>query len=116
MHVGDVALERRLAGQQAVEGRAQAVDVRPRAQALEVALGLLGAHVGRRPQRRCRAASRRLPLAELGTSVRSPESDPGSTRPSGLASPQSTTSVSPCLPTMMLPGLMSRCSTPRLCA
>ena len=40
----------------------------------------------------------------------------GSARPSGLARPQSTTSVSPCLPTMMLPGLMSRCSTPRLWA
>ena len=57
-----------------------------------------------------------MPLAEEGTSVRSPDSRPGSTRPSGLARPQSTTSVSPCLPTMMLPGLMSRCSTPRLWA
>ena len=56
------------------------------------------------------------PLAEEGISVRSPESAPGSARPVALASPQSTTSVSPYLPTMMLPGLMSRCSTPRECA
>ena len=33
-----------------------------------------------------------------------------------LASPQSTTRVSPCLPTTTLAGLMSRCSTPRPCA
>ena len=32
---------------------------------------------------------------------------------SGLASPQSTTRVSPYLPTITLAGLMSRCSTPR---
>ena len=37
----------------------------------------------------------------------------GSARPTALASPQSTTSVSPCLPTMMLAGLMSRWITPR---
>ena len=63
-----------------------------------------------------RAASRHEPLAEDGMSVRSPRSRPGSARPMALARPQSTTSVSPCLPTMMLPGLMSRCSTPRLWA
>ena len=34
----------------------------------------------------------------------------------GLASPQSTTSVSPYWPSMMLPGFRSRCSTPRLWA
>ena len=45
-----VALERRLAGQQAVERRAQAVDVGPRAEPVEVARGLLGAHVRRRAQ------------------------------------------------------------------
>ena len=56
------------------------------------------------------------PLAEEGTSVRSPLSWPGSTRPNGLARPQSTTSVSPYLPTMMFAGLMSRCRTPRLWA
>ena len=52
-----------------------------------------------------------LPLAELGRSVRSPED--GSDLPVALAKPQSTTSVSPCLPTITLPGLMSRCNTPR---
>ena len=37
-HVADVvALERRLAGQQAVERRTQAVDVRPRAQPIQLA-------------------------------------------------------------------------------
>ena len=33
-----------------------------------------------------------------------------------FASPQSTTSVSPYLPSMMLPGFRSRCNTPRLWA
>ena len=37
----------------------------------------------------------------------------GSARPTSLASPQSTTSVSPCLPRMMLAGLMSRWIAPR---
>ena len=36
--------------------------------------------------------------------------------PIGFARPQSTTSVSPYLPSMMLPGFRSRCSTPRLWA
>ena len=49
-----LALERRLAGQQAVKRRTQAVNVRARAQLLQVALGLLGAHVGRGPQRTAR--------------------------------------------------------------
>ena len=52
-----------------------------------------------------------LPLAELGVIVRSPAD--ASPLPVALASPQSTTSVSPCLPRMMLAGLMSRWSTPR---
>ena len=46
-----LALERRLAGQQTVEGGAQRVDVGARAQPVEIASGLLGAHVGRRAQR-----------------------------------------------------------------
>ena len=54
-----------------------------------------------------------LPLADDGISSRSPESVPGRARPVGLASPQSTTRVSPCLPTMIFAGLMSRWSTPR---
>ena len=52
-----LALERRLAGQQAVQRGAQRVDVGARAQPVEVAAGLLGAHVGRRAQR---AAGQRL--------------------------------------------------------
>ena len=110
-----VALERGLAGEQAIERGAQAVDVRARAEAVEVAGGLLGAHVGRRAQRRAgqrlgAAAGRRghqRPLVRRRT---------GSAFPSGLARPQSTTRVSPCLPTITLPGLMSRWSTPRLWA
>ncbi len=43
-------LERRLAGQKAVERCAQTVNVGPRAQPVEVATGLFGAHVGRRPE------------------------------------------------------------------
>ncbi len=46
-----------------------------------------------------------------GASVCSPLD--GSARPTALASPQSTTSVSPCVPRMILAGLISRCSTPR---
>ena len=53
------------------------------------------------------------PLPDAGTSVGSSPEE--SARPTTLASPQSTTSVSPNLPSMMLPGLRSRCSTPRLC-
>ncbi len=45
-----VSLDRWPAGQQAVERGAQAVDVRPRAEVLQVAARLLGAHVGRRAQ------------------------------------------------------------------
>ena len=115
-HLADVvALERRPAGQQAVERRAQAVDVARGPEALEVARGLLGAHVGRRAQRR---AGQRLGAA-AGRAGHQRSARP-TTRarpgPSALARPQSTTSVSPCLPTMTLPGLMSRCSTPRLWA
>ena len=67
-------VERRLAGQQAVERRPQAVDIRPRSQPFELALGLLGAHVSRSAQRAAgerlgTAAGRRRheqPLARLG--------------------------------------------------
>ena len=59
-----VCLDRRLAREQAIERRAQAIHVGPRADPLEVAGRLLGAHVGGRPQRRAgerlgRAAGRR---------------------------------------------------------
>ena len=53
------------------------------------------------------------PLADAGKSGCSSEADSWSVRPTAFASPQSITSVSPCLPTMTLPGLISRCSTPR---
>src|SRR5208282_2678577 len=52
-----VTLEWRLPGQQAIERRAQRVDVRPRSEIVEIATGLLGAHVSRRAQR---AAGQRL--------------------------------------------------------
>jgi hypothetical protein len=54
-----------------------------------------------------------LHLAELGMSVRFSATSLASLV--ALASPQSTISVTLCLPTMMLPGLMTRCSTLRSC-
>ena len=111
-----VALERRPAGQQAVERRPQAVDV---------ATAGPGAPGRPRPARgsctpacpaRVPGSVSAEPLAERWAPASARPVDAGSARPSALASPQSTTSVSPCLPTMMLPGLMSRCSTPRLWA
>ncbi len=111
-----VPLERRLAGQQAIERRAQAVDVRPRAEPVEVAGGLLGAHVGRSAHRR--AGQRLGRAAGRATGIERPlvGRRPGSALPVALARPQSTTRVSPCLPTITLAGLMSRWSTPRLWA
>ena len=50
----DVPLERRPPGQQVVERRAEAVDVGPGPQALQLPFGLLGAHVGGGPQRAAR--------------------------------------------------------------
>jgi hypothetical protein len=55
-----VAFIRRLAGQEAKEGRAERIHVAPRAQQVEVAAGLLRAHVGRRAQG---AAGQRLGAA-----------------------------------------------------
>ena len=49
-----------------------------------------------------------------GASVCSPTE--GSARPTALANPQSTTSASPCSPTMMFAGFRSRWITPRECA
>ena len=69
-----------------------------------------------------------VPTAEPSTVADDPTADAGlsgpprfpvrrlGVRPVALASPQSTTSVSPYLPSMTLPGFKSRCSTPRLCA
>ena len=65
---------------------------------------------------RSRAKSRRCSLAEQGMKVPSPDETPGSILPTALASPQSTTSVSPCLPRITLLGLISRWRTPRECA
>ena len=49
-HLADVALERGLAGQEAIKGGAQAVDVAAGTEAIQVAGGLLGAHVGGVPR------------------------------------------------------------------
>ncbi len=76
-HLGRVApLDRGAAGQQPVERRAQAVDVAGRAQLVDAALGLLGAHVRRRADGRAHASrlvpgprgrpQGRLPRARLG--------------------------------------------------
>ena len=73
-----------LAGQEAVEGGAEAVDVAGRAEPVERPRGLLGAHVGRRAERPSRAASRREPLAEEGDAARSPALGAGSARADGL--------------------------------
>ena len=103
------ALERRLAGQQAVERGAQAVDVGPRAQPVQLAPRLLGAHVGRRAQRAARQGLRRAARRRGDGLLADRRIGPAD----ALARPQSTTSVSPCLPTMMFAGLMSRWITPR---
>ena len=60
------SLEGRLAGQAGSRGLRQAVDVAARPEALEVTRGLLRAHVGRRPERRARQASRADPLTVGG--------------------------------------------------
>ena len=58
-HLADIlTLERRPAGEQAVERRAQAVHVRPRSQPVQFAARLFRAHVGGRAQRAARQASR----------------------------------------------------------
>ena len=111
-HVGDVSSIRRFAGQDAVERCPQTVDVAadPRVQVFP------------RPARgSCTpafpGAPRTVsadPLPELGTSGCSVLSRSGSGRSSDLARPQSTTSVSPCLPKITLLGLMSRCKIPRM--
>ena len=46
------AFERGLAGQETVKGGSEAVDIGARAEPVELAAGLLGAHVGRGPHRR----------------------------------------------------------------
>src|SRR5262249_17894004 len=103
------------AGQEAIEGSAEAVDVGPRPEPPRVAGGLLGAHVGGGADRRAGDVSA-LPLAEDGTSVRSSVGPPGTAWPRGLARPPPATGVPPPRPTRTLPGLTSRCSTPRRCA
>ncbi len=52
--LGHIAFDRRLTREQAIQGRAQAVNIAPRSQRLQIALGLLWAHIGRRAQRAAR--------------------------------------------------------------
>ena len=63
----------------------------------------------------CRAAGASRPAAGRARAAGSapPRRPLGPPAPAVLASPQSTTSVSPKRPSMMLPGFRSRCSTPR---
>ena len=70
-HGDDLIFERRPAGQEAVERRAEAVDVAQRAEQLQAALGLLRAHIGRSPDDRARlgltaARGARRPEGRLG--------------------------------------------------
>ena len=117
-----LAGERGAAGQEVVEGGAQAVDVAGRAEQVEPAGGLLGAHVGGRADDRAglglgRAARPRRAGARPRAGGRRVVDGPGSPdRPRALARPQSTTRVSPYWPTITLSGLRSRCRTPRLWA
>ena len=67
-----VALERRPAGQQAVERRAQAIDVRPRAQPIEFAPRPAPGSCRPACPAHCPGSVSDEPLAEEGTSVRSP--------------------------------------------
>ena len=53
------------------------------------------------------------PLPEAGAMWPSDDSGEDSLRDMTFDRPQSTTSVSPYFPSMMLPGFRSRCSTPR---
>ncbi len=62
--------------QQAIEGRAQAVDVAGRADPVQVARGLLGAHVLRRPQRRAGAGQRGRIAADRDRRDRCPSPHP----------------------------------------
>ena len=106
----------RLRCQQTIERCAEAVNVAGRAKLIQLSGGLFGAHVLGRADRSTHSLWRRA-TAELGLRARSVGSTwPRITSPIGLASPQSTTNVSPYLPSMMLPGFRSRCSTPRLWA
>ena len=84
-----VSLERGHSGKQAVEGRAETVDIGPRTQWSMSPRGLLGTHIGwgaqaRAGQRLGRAAGRRWDSASARPAT-------GSVRPDALASPQSTT-------------------------
>ncbi len=74
-HVHDVAgVERAVPGQQAIERRAQAINVAGRPDPIELAGGLLGAHVLRRPQRRAGAGQRRRVVVGQGRTIRGIES------------------------------------------
>ena len=107
--------ERHPAGQQFVQRRPEAVHVGRRAEWSEPPVGLLRGHVRRRAHAwpatvaddSPRAAPQRR-LGRLGAASSPPGRPPG--RPTTLARPQSTTSVSPYLPSMTLPGFRSRCT------
>ena len=101
----------------AVKRRTQAVNVARRTNPVELAQRLLGAHVLRRAQSRAvqgrlHAAAGDRPESQfiLHRRLVSP------VRSIGLARPQSTTRVSPNLPSITLDGFKSRWSTPRLWA
>ena len=113
--------ERGLAGQEVIERGPQAEDVGRRADLVDLAGGLLGAHVLQGPQGPpSRVGSTPETRTKGAGSPRrgrpAPVDPPAVGRPIGLARPQSTTRVSPNLPSMMLPGLRSRWRTPRLWA
>ena len=72
-----VSLEGRLAGEQAIERGAQAVDVGARAEAVEVAGRLLGAHISRRAQRRAGQRIGRSRWPRRASASARPTADPG---------------------------------------
>ena len=111
----------RLPGQDLAEDRPQGEDIGLLVEALDFALRLLRAHVGRsaddRPRLRGQAAAGRA-YGRHQRFVDPPVLDSGSDlppRPDGgpSTSPQSTTCTSPKAPTMMFDGLRSRWITPR---
>ena len=113
-HLDRIARERRFSGQEVIEGGPQAVDVAARTQVFQVALRPARGSCRPACPAPSRAGSRHCRWPRRARASARPRR--GSARPVALARPQSTTRVSPCLPTMTFPGLMSRCSTPRLWA